>query len=87
MKHSNLNFWRIGTGSEKSYIVVTETHPVSGQKVFNEKAFAKIEEANEYIETEYKKLNAQGIFFRIWLDIIKTITQRYQLRGCEEDDN
>lgn len=84
MKH--LKFWRIGTGSEKSYIVVTETHPVSGQKVFNEKSFAKIEEANEYIEKEYEKLNDQGIFFRIWLDTIKTTTQRYQLRSCGEDD-
>lgn len=84
MKH--LKFWRIGTGSEKSYIVVIETHPVSGQKVFNEKSFATVEEANEYIEKEYEKLNAQGFFFRIWLDIIKTTTQRYQLRGLEEND-
>lgn len=76
-----LNFYRVGTGSEKTYVVVIEMHPIFGGKRTTEKAFATNNDANEYIKKAYKNLSSQGIFFRIWLDETKTVTQRYQLRN------
>ena len=78
-----LKFWKVGTGKKYEYIVVFETTIAPGQTKFDQYPCKNMDEVKATIEEQTLHHEIMGYPFKVWLDIIATITTRFRLK----DDN
>lgn len=75
-----MNYWKIGSGTQKRYIVVFESIINREQKMYQQKEFKTMDEAEAYIIEQIPVYKRRGFSFHVWVDIIKEVTTRFKLK-------
>lgn len=75
-----MNYWKIGYGVTKKYIVVFETIVNHEQKMYQQKEFKTMDEAEAYIKEQIPIYKRKNFGFNVWVDSIKEVTTRFKLK-------